>query len=214
MDRPPVMAGQGSREGGSPVFMRPRDVKSTAGEKVQLRLHVSDLAQLYNALDPSPFRRKDLDPQVEAYLFEWASEASRHADFSLLVSLDHGANPAQYVALEQAIREYFSDRAQVTRQQLHRLLRRGRTSLIIGIAALAGALLASELISTHLGGSQFARIFGESLIIGGWVAMWQPLEIFLYSWWPVRDRARLYDRLKVMPVHISDPEHPDELVKP
>lgn len=43
----------------------------------------------------------------------------------------------------------------------------------------------------------------ESLLIGGWVAMWRPLEIFLYDWWPIRADARLFDRLAAMPVRIA-----------
>ena len=42
----------------------------------------------------------------------------------------------------------------------------------------------------------------ESLTIGGWVSMWRPLEIFLYDWWPIRNEARLSDRLAAMPVRI------------
>ena len=35
----------------------------------------------------------------------------------------------------------------------------------------------------------------ESLVIGGWVAMWRPLEIFLYDWWPLRRRELEFARL-------------------
>jgi hypothetical protein len=42
----------------------------------------------------------------------------------------------------------------------------------------------------------------EGLLIGGWVAMWRPLEIFLYDWWPIRADIRLYNRLSAMPVQI------------
>ena len=34
--------------------------------------------------------------------------------------------------------------------------------------------------------TRFARMASESLLIGGWVAMWRPLEVFIYDWWPVR----------------------------
>ena len=43
----------------------------------------------------------------------------------------------------------------------------------------------------------------ESLLSGGWVAMWRPVEIFLYDWWPIRAEARLFDRLAAMPVRIE-----------
>jgi hypothetical protein len=42
----------------------------------------------------------------------------------------------------------------------------------------------------------------ESLIIGGWVALWRPMEIFLYDWWPIAAEARLFDRLAAMPVSL------------
>jgi hypothetical protein len=47
-----------------------------------------------------------------------------------------------------------------------------------------------------------AAVLRESLFIGGWVAMWRPIEIFLYDWWPIRAEARRFDRLAAMPVAI------------
>jgi len=41
------------------------------------------------------------------------------------------------------------------------------------------------------------------VMIGGWVAMWRPIEVFLYDWWPIRAEARLYQRLATMPVRIE-----------
>jgi hypothetical protein len=42
----------------------------------------------------------------------------------------------------------------------------------------------------------------EGLIILGWVANWRPLEIFLYDWWPLARRRRLFQRLAEMPVEV------------
>lgn len=49
----------------------------------------------------------------------------------------------------------------------------------------------------------FGELLRQGLVICGWVAMWRPLEIFLYGWWPIRREARLYDRLSIMPVRIA-----------
>jgi hypothetical protein len=40
----------------------------------------------------------------------------------------------------------------------------------------------------------------EGLSILGWVAMWRPVEIFLYDWWPEIGKRRLFDRLASMPI--------------
>jgi hypothetical protein len=42
------------------------------------------------------------------------------------------------------------------------------------------------------------------LIILGWVANWRPIEIFLYDWWPLAQRRRLYLRLASAPVEVRE----------
>jgi hypothetical protein len=51
--------------------------------------------------------------------------------------------------------------------------------------------------------NQIADLIKESPLIGGWIAMWGPMGIFLYDWWPIRAEAALADRLSPMPVRIS-----------
>jgi hypothetical protein len=41
---------------------------------------------------------------------------------------------------------------------------------------------------------EFGDLLAESVLIGGWVARWRPIEFFLYDWWPSLAEARLYDR--------------------
>ena len=78
----------------------------------------------------------------------------------------------------------------------------GRTSLVIGLVALAAAIALGDFLATLMKGSRIGEILRESLTIGGWVSMWRPLEVFLYDWWPIRNEARLSDRLAGMPVRI------------
>ena len=72
----------------------------------------------------------------------------------------------------------------------------------IGLAFLAGSLTLGDIIGNVSGGS-FTAVLREGFIIGGWVAMWRPLEVFLYDWWPIRGDIRLLDRLAAMPVRID-----------
>jgi hypothetical protein len=48
----------------------------------------------------------------------------------------------------------------------------------------------------------WASIVRESLMIAGWVAMWRPMQIYLYDWWPLRQRSRIYEKLSNMPVEV------------
>ena len=169
-----------------------------------IEVHVAELHRLFNAIDPTPFRQRDLDPDAEDFIVGWAREVPADAPLALVVHLDRPAGlPEEPAILRDAIREFFGQRAQVSRRRLRQLFRRGRISLVIGITFLTVSLLLGDIIARLLGDERVGGILRESLLVGGWVAMWRPLEVFLYDWWPIRADSRLADRLSAMPVRIS-----------
>jgi hypothetical protein len=169
-----------------------------------IEVHVAELKQIFNAIDPSPFREKDLDPNAEEFIVSWAREAPGDAQLALVVYLDRPAGlPEEPAILRDALREFFTYRKDSERRRLSRLFRVGRKSLLIGITFLAAAIGVSDFVLTALRGFQMAGILHEGLLIGGWVAMWRPLEIFLYDWWPIRAEVNLFARLAAMPVRIA-----------
>jgi hypothetical protein len=168
-----------------------------------IEVHVTDLKQIFNSLDPTPFRERDLDPRAEEFIAGWAREIPTDKPLGLLIHVDkEDATTDRMAIVRDAVREYFAGRAAVTRQQLRLLFRRGRTSLVIGLVFLAGSIALGNIAEDMLRDTRFAGIASESLLIGGWVAMWRPLEVFLYDWWPIRAEARLFDRLSAMIVRI------------
>lgn len=176
---------------------------SSASARGDIEVHVAGLRQLFDAMDPSPFRDRDLDPTAAAYIVDWARELPRHQPITLLVHLDRAAGPAAEEALlGDAIRQFFGGRATAARTRLRRLFRVGRISLLIGLACLAAAFATSRIIASLSQQGSIVGLVEEGVLIGGWVAMWRPLEIFLYDWWPILAEARLHDRLAAMPVHI------------
>jgi hypothetical protein len=181
---------------------------SAAGDEIATGSHVievrvAELRQLFNAIDPSPFRERDLDPHAEEFIVEWARDLPRDAPLALRVHLQRSAGRADEAALlAQAVHQYFKARAEGVRRSLRELFRRGRVSLLIGLAFLGGSIAFSDLIR-DVSDSGFFVVMREGLVIGGWVAMWRPLEVFLYDWWPILGEVRLLDRLSKMPVRIE-----------
>ncbi|MFO1315078.1 MAG: hypothetical protein U1F58_05700 [Burkholderiales bacterium] len=169
-----------------------------------LKLQLRELGQMFNGIDPAPFRERDLDPAAEAYIVDWCREAQPDAPLVLEVRLTASApGEADAAMLRDAVHEYFRNRARVTRRQLARLFRTGRVSLVIGLGFLAAAFAVGEALAGVLSHAGYGTVVRESLVIGAWVALWRPLEIFLYDWWPIRAEARMYDRLGDMPVALA-----------
>lgn len=174
------------------------DVGDAPRRRIEVRL--SNLRQLFNSLDPSPFHEKDLDRDAETYIFESADEHPLTESIELVVHLPANQLALPEIAnLEAAIRNYFAYRAQETRRRMRFQLREGRSALAIGLAFLVLCMTLRQL-ALVLPGDALARILQEGLLILGWVAMWRPLQIFLYDWWPIRHQARVYGKLALMPV--------------
>jgi hypothetical protein len=169
-----------------------------------IEIRVAELRQIFNAIDPSPFRQRDLDPRAEAFIVEWASDLPADKPWGLVVHLDRPAGRAdEAAALREATHEYFGQRVVTTRRKLRELFRRGRLSLAIALAFLTASIAVGDAIAGYLGDGRFGDVIREGFLIGGWVAMWRPLEVFLYDWWPIRAEGRLLQRLSAIPVRIE-----------
>jgi hypothetical protein len=170
-----------------------------------MTLQLRDLAQLFNSMDPSPFHDRDLDADAEEFIVGWASELPARHELELTIHLITPPTPERAALVEEAVHRYFAQRAETKQREFRQLMRRGRTSLLVGLAFITGCLMISELLATLATGTT-AKIIKEGLTIGGWVAMWRPLQIYLYDWWPLleeRGVLRRLSRMRVTLVHAA-----------
>jgi hypothetical protein len=172
------------------------------GEDTLIEIRLREVRQLFHTLDPAPFREKDLDDSAERYLLEACQEAGTRRRLRLVVHLpvtEVASDPAR--TLPDAVHNYFAYRERQLRADLLRLLRYGAVSLAIGIAFLMACLaLRRALVGQPLLVDR--AILNEGLLILGWVAMWRPIEILLYDWWPLARRRVLLRRLAAIPVDV------------
>jgi hypothetical protein len=176
-----------------------------------IELKIQSVGQLFHTLDPLPFRERDLDASVEEYVVGWAGEMAGEQPITILVRLPAAEAQGESAAhIGDGFRNYFAYRAEVLSWDLRNLFRTGRVSALVGLCALGVSIVLGRLSEAVLGGGYFARFLDEGLIIIGWVANWRPIEIFLYNWWPIARRRRLYRRLAQAGVEVVvEPGHGD-----
>lgn len=169
-----------------------------------IELKLSSLQQLFNSLDPAPFRVKDLAPAAEQYIVASAEELAIETPLKLSLHLPSElCVDEQAAGIPQAIHHYFAYRAETTAREFSRVLGQGRKSLAIGLGFLFFCILAHHTIVAQAYSGPFWSIAGEGFLITGWVAMWHPINLFLYKWWPIRQRQRLYEKLAQIPVEMQ-----------
>ncbi|MBS0245852.1 MAG: hypothetical protein JSR61_04465 [Proteobacteria bacterium] len=166
-----------------------------------IAVRTTTIAHLFNSIDPSPFRQKDLDSGVEEFITGWVRELPASAPIEIAVHLppDEAAKP-EAARIAESFAHYFAYRAEIGEHDLRELFRVGRRFLGIGVLVLIACLVASQIAATLIPNKVAARVLEESLIIVGWVANWRPIEIYLYDWLPIRRRIRLYKRIAAAPV--------------
>ncbi len=172
-------------------------------EVTTIMLRLRELPQLFNSMDPSPFVDRDLDADAEEYITSWARELPADHELELAIELALPPPPESLHGVEDAVRRYFATRAGIKRLEFSQLMRRARASLVIGLVFLASCLLLGGLVGSSLSGP-LATIIREGLTICGWVAMWRPLEIYLYDWWPLMEERRRIELLSRIRVRIVE----------
>lgn len=174
------------------------------GEFYLIELKLSSVQQLFSSFDPSPFREKDIDPAAEEYIVSAARDFSLTTPIKLVIQLPPEiCNSEQANSVAEAIHNYFDYRRLVMANQLRETLKIGRRALLIGIAFLITCLLAQQVITSLGEQGLLWSIIEEGFLISGWVAMWHPINLYLYEWWPIRHRGRLYTKLSQIDVELK-----------
>lgn len=179
-----------------------------------IELNLRDINQLFNTIDPSPFPDRDLDRGAEDFIVSWAQEFPINEPVELIVylkSLPQGNRAGGLV--EKAIHNYFSYRARLNHLEFKRLMKQGRKSLMVGLSFLGLCLFITEILLPK-GSGILPDFIQQGLTIAGWVAMWRPMEIYLYDWWPLRLRGKIFTKLSKMPVHVRKGHEADSELFP
>ena len=172
-------------------------------DNTTIQLHIHEVRQLFNTIDPSPFRERDLDPDCEEFIVAWARERPPDRPVRIEILLDRERpTEAMHADVVAAVRSHFAREASLQDLRRRRIVREGRFALAIGLPALVLCIGAATLVPVR---GTPGEILRESLLIAGWVVMWHPLEVLLYGLWPVARERRLLERLATAAVELTGP---------
>lgn len=155
-------------------------------------IRIPTVEHLFNPMDPSPLGERALDQEVADWIVEWAEDLDDEP-LAVEIHVTGTIAPEREQAALAGLRSHFEYREWQADRRLHKLLREGRISLVIGLAALAGFTAASRIIGASE--NPIIEVIHEGLAVLGWVSMWRPLEMLLYDWWPIRKERQAWRRL-------------------
>ena len=180
----------------------PHSVYRRDGDTTLIEIRLREVRQLFQTLDPAPFFEKDLAEDAAHYLVEACREVGRARPARVVFYLPGtAATTSEAETVPAVVHHYFAYRAHQLGVDLAELLRTGALSLAIGAIFLAGCLVVRRALLASPAAALYPLAV-EGLLIIGWVAMWRPLEVFLYDWWPLLRHRAVLRRLSVMPIEM------------
>ena len=128
------------------------DNSRTQGEAHRVELNLRDINQLFNTIDPSPFREKDLDHDAEEFIVSWTREFPLSEPVVLVIYLSELPVGKDFEPMmEQSVQNYFAYRARLTRMEFRQLMKTVAEASLIGGLFLAACLTASKVLLGRAG---------------------------------------------------------------
>jgi hypothetical protein len=172
---------------------------------IEIRLNKID--QIFNSLDPSPFIEREIDHNAKNYIVESLQELPINSKVKILLYIPDAIDLDARKLVSEAIHNYFDYCYDGKVKELRQLFRTGRISLAIALVFLVTCITLDNAIGS-LFDTTIVKILHEGLFIVGWVAMWRPIEIFLYDWVPLDRDQRIFRKLSKVPIEIKPLDQP------
>ncbi len=165
------------------------------GRKTCVDIKLRTVHQLFDGRDPAPFRERDLEEDAVEYILGAFQEFPPKADVKIVFWIAEESTPLiSTETVVEAVRGHFAYEIERLQRRIREHVRLGQLTLAVGLSVLTLFLTLAEL-TEWLSPSTFRQILKEGLVITGWVAMWRPLEVLLYDWWPLVRQRRLCKRV-------------------
>lgn len=166
-----------------------------------VHVHVREVAQLFNSLDPSPFWDRDLDAAAADFIEQGFADLPRDRPWSVIVSVGTGATPL--ADIRSAIANHFSRLADSRTRMLREHVRVGVWWLLCGAGVFLVCIAGRQaLLSWRV---PLPRAFDEGLLLLAWLALWRPIETLAYEWLPLHRARALYRRISTARVMSAAP---------
>lgn len=160
---------------------------------------VNDLKDIFSEHDPSFLHERDLNTSLAKYITDQLIIFPVHVPARIVFHL-----PKKFKNIEEdiykAFRHHFEFEYLDSQIHMKRRLRKAKHIFFFALLIFIVLMVGSFVLESYFSYSWIAKLIGQGLFIGAWVAMWHPIELLLYDWLPLYEDEKMYKRLIEMEV--------------
>lgn len=157
-------------------------------------------SDIFNDWDPAPFRKRDLDRDLETYLEDCSSDIPLKHSIVLQFKIPNAIrDPDKEQRIILGLRTYFSFLMYSLKKDIQESYKKNLLYLITSILLLLSASFLSSLGYSYL----LYNTLIEGLFIGGWVFLWEVISSFFIKHQSIRKKYHQYQRLFQVPIQFN-----------
>lgn len=157
-----------------------------------LDVSVESYEHIFNQLDPSPYKQRDLDPDLLDYLLICSEDIP--FPYPLQISLKMPSSQQDLFREKEitaGIRNNFAHWVHLKKTRIRRIQKKAFTYMLVSISLITFSTLIRNIIPALIE----LTFIPEGLMIGGWVFMWEAISLLFIHMDEERDPVKHYQRL-------------------
>ena len=158
-----------------------------------IEVSLDNYKEIFDGWDPSPVKRRDLDPELIHFLDECASDIPLKYSLELCFYLPKEQYDEEKEKLARlGIENNFRFIIHFINKEMRQISSKIVFYVIAAFAFLSAGYLSGEKVAENI----VTTILMEGLSIGGWVFLWEAFSLFFFSRQEVRSRLKKYRRFQ------------------
>lgn len=147
---------------------------------------------MFNVWDYSPFRRRDLNPELRSFLATCASDIPLRYPLTLrFCVLKEYRNLPEEQAIQRGLKGHYGFTSRILRQELTRIQLRAVGFVALGLVILGTSI---QLEPTETALMVMEKTLAQGLSVGGWVFLWEGITALTLGSGDLRERLRIQER--------------------
>lgn len=174
----------------------------------EIDLQLDRVSQLLSSGTPLPLPCHSFNPDIIEYAKDLIREIPANARTTFVLWLPKeeivpGLDPMITGAYGTLLRELVRRQKRTASDELKESL----TALAYGTVFMLFCQVLRYFV--HFDSPMLQSSFSEGMLVLGWVALWRPFEMLLFSWWPAWQKIKLIRRMGRVGIEIRErrPEH-------
>jgi hypothetical protein len=169
-----------------------------------IELRIAHPAQFYNLLDPAPNDEKEINHATESYIMDSLEDMpnDKRSSAKIVLYLEQTLYDDEKIRtdMEHAIHSHFALRLCTAHQKYKLAMNKGRMYLVRGLIFLMICLILSSVVTSIHNQNDIVYAIGQSFVIIGWVALWKPVEFYLYDRRDILNERKILEQLESITV--------------